>query len=441
MSLLEKIILDNLNSPFDWYGLTTNPKVSIEFIKNHPELNWKYNVLPQNPNFKDQHIIEFLDKNINIWIVSKLCHPQFIIDHPEINWDLSMVSKNSRLNIHYILTLYQNYDSLSWWYLTIHPNISLQDIFINNHLPWDEFAFCTRPDVNFNHLSFIKNNNITPYIISKFKNTPLDYIEKNNKEILDWDIITLNQNITLDFLVKYKYKSYRKINIYKNKNIPFHDYLKYPKIFKFNELYQYTNIPNNFILENKNKIDFEKLSYNPYLKLTFVYENKQFNWNWKYLSRRNNFSFQFIKNNKDLPFDYKFLTENNVLPFDFIKNNLNKKYNWEFLSKSYIVYPSDIINNFNLPWDIPNIFENPNLNQELLDFLNSKNITISFKNISYNHFNYDNPIAYYLDRQINTHKFNSKIKQELIQVSWNPNRFFNWILDEEEKTYINSSFN
>ena len=57
---------------WDWYALSSHPKLSFECVLAHRESSWVWSGLSQNPNLSFD----------------------FVTDHPELEWDLYELSRN-----------------------------------------------------------------------------------------------------------------------------------------------------------------------------------------------------------------------------------------------------------------------------------------------------------------------------------------------------------
>lgn len=88
-------------------GLTTNPRITLDYVLNHPEMEWNW---------------ELLCNNINITLAD-------VIQHPEIPWSYSLLSEKEYLTIEFIES---NLDKpWDWETLSSHDfNISKQTFYL-----------------------------------------------------------------------------------------------------------------------------------------------------------------------------------------------------------------------------------------------------------------------------------------------------------------------
>ena len=80
----------------DWYSISKNPNITMDFIESHPEYNWNWFFVSGNPNLTIEFIEDHPKYNWNWQEVSR--NPnltmEFIKAHPNYNWDWYCVSKN-----------------------------------------------------------------------------------------------------------------------------------------------------------------------------------------------------------------------------------------------------------------------------------------------------------------------------------------------------------
>jgi hypothetical protein len=56
MTLLEQLIEEFPNKPWNWIKLCFNSSISFDFIKSHPNLPWVPKMVTLNPNVNDEVI-------------------------------------------------------------------------------------------------------------------------------------------------------------------------------------------------------------------------------------------------------------------------------------------------------------------------------------------------------------------------------------------------
>jgi hypothetical protein len=239
----------------------------------------------------------------------------------------------------------------SWEYISANPNIRWDDIIRNPNLPW-KYDFLSR------------NPNITVNIINSNIHLPWSFEQ-----------LSKNPNITLDFVKKYP-------------NIPW----CYQKIIK-NKSVTYADIENNInFFMNKIDMDEEHLYYsliskNQNISLSNVLSNPNKKWNYKYLSKHINLTWDTINTSKD--WSYYYLSRNpNLLSPDMkdiimldkymegylqnpnlgivifsidnlIKNNNFSDLYFSYISKNPLLKFEDVEKHKEKPWDYNNLSKNP----------------------------------------------------------------------------------
>ena len=110
----------------------------------------------------------------------------------------------------------------------------------------------------------------------------------------DWEGLSRNRNITIDFIKKNIYRPWNWYQLSKNPNVTV-----------------------DFVKENIDKPwDWCWMSYNPNIPFDFVKQNIDKPWNWVKLSRNLNITFRDVLENIDLPWNWFELSFN-----DFNRNN------------------------------------------------------------------------------------------------------------------------
>ena len=240
----------------------------------------------------------------------------------------------------------------------------------------------------------------TRYINYKYsKGDPLEILIDTFPELgWDWGILLQNQNFSLKLMEKYVSKIKNNPNVNFNPNITLEFIKKHPEITSFNsfiisahENKNMTDIENlewvwdwyNGITNNANiSIENIKKKYNSGKKISFSYvswhknigaqdilDNLHMPWDWNYVSKNPNFSFDFFKkaieaipNTKTL-FDYEIIWKNMKLSTQSVLFFLEDPYFQKFdmitqlmsLNKSITL---DIINLVELSrWNLENICE------------------------------------------------------------------------------------
>lgn len=266
--------------------LTRSPNVTLETIKNNPEINWHYPSLS-------------LNKNINYKMVK---------ENPEIEWSYYYLSYNTSMTWSSIKDDVYNKNFNHAW-LSGHLFVNLETIKENSNVKWDfnilmknesipieklinfilenkvnndvlsSYYIYDRNDVNFEMWKTLaeiqKSKNSNSFIPSFSYNPNLTFeIVKNNPEIeWNWNVISKHKNITWD-IIKNNYDDY---------NWDLNSVLSNPNITW--EIIQNDEKLKNIVFNTSNnnvhsKIMIGKsLSKNPNISWKIVEDNPEILWN------------------------------------------------------------------------------------------------------------------------------------------------------------------
>jgi len=239
-----------------------------------------------------------------------------------------------------------------WEHISANPNIKWEDVIQNPNLPW-----------KFEYLS--RNPNITWEIIKENKQNPLN----------DWnyDQLSKNPNITLKFVLDHQEIPWLYTNILKNKSVTYMDIVDNIEFFKTK------------LISNEENLYYYYISKNPNITISNVNNNPLKKWNYKFLSKHINISWDKLNVNRD--WSYYYLSRNpNMLGEDMkdiimldkymegylqnpnlgiiifsidnlIKNNLSDLH-FSYLSKNPKLTFEDVEKNKERPWDYINLSKN-----------------------------------------------------------------------------------
>lgn len=138
----------------NWYELSKNPAVKLDFIENHSELPWCDLSIAQNPNISLEFFLSrVLPLPWNVFCSNPCITMEVIFDNLRLPWDWSHVSNNFNLTIHFV----KKFPSFAWNWKNIskNPNITHQDINNNLHLPWNWEFVSLNPNIT---LGFIEQH-------------------------------------------------------------------------------------------------------------------------------------------------------------------------------------------------------------------------------------------------------------------------------------------
>ena len=87
-------------------------------------------------------------------------------------------------------------------------------------------------------------------------------------------------------------------------------------------------------------------------------------WNWDWLSKNPNITFEDIKTSPDSPWNWNCLSSNPDITFEDVKANSDKPWDWEYLSRNPSITFEDIKANPDRPWDWDYLSQNPSITFE-----------------------------------------------------------------------------
>jgi hypothetical protein len=192
-TLTPEILQLHLSRPWDWFHLSRNSRMTLEFIQSTLKsrgYRWSWSGMSENPNltleFIEQNLHRFdsviLSGNINIT-------PEFVELHPDYEWEYMCLSFNSFFTFDYV----QKNMNRDWYYYGLCSRFSNIIDLIEKHpdFPWDWKGISLNPSLTF---SFIEENIDRLYIPSLSSNpviTPY-FVEKHPEYV--WSFVELSSN-------------------------------------------------------------------------------------------------------------------------------------------------------------------------------------------------------------------------------------------------------
>jgi len=356
------------NSAYNFIELSCNPSISMDFIelyKHKYKWNWKRVIL--NPNLTMKFIKDNLNKSLNFDIIIR------------------------------------NIFDMKYKYLCINDIYEHIELFKERVKSLELYS--KLDDIQHNYSTFIVINNYC-------------FCQKHGLIDKDCAIDVLRNTKRSGYLY-----NYMRCNLSKNENITMEDIHK--------------------------NMDIEwdwmgGVSKNPNLTLDFVRKHIDKQW-WSFydIAMNRNITMKNISDNIDLfidvPYIWSYISMNPNLTIEFVKKHIDKEWCWFNITVNENITMDDIYKNKELPWDWNYISLNKNINcDDIIRLLsengdNKKHLWL----ISNNHFKYydrTKVICYWKNMEERTYKEkNAVIKNELLEVSWKPERVIDWCLDIDER--------
>jgi hypothetical protein len=219
---------------YNWIGLSCIPSLTIEDVKAHPEIKWRWDWISQhrnitmediennkklpwdvrgvvwNPNLTTKYIDEHMDlfdENCNDWqgiSESKCVTLEYIIVHPNYPWYWYGISAR---NPNVTMSCVKNHPNLPWEYgdLSAHINITMDDIEQNMNLSWEWQEVSINPNLT---IEFIEkhtelHSKFSWFWISQHKNITLKYIDEHTDLPWNWAGVSRNPNLTSDYIINH----------------------------------------------------------------------------------------------------------------------------------------------------------------------------------------------------------------------------------------------
>jgi hypothetical protein len=233
-----------------WDGISRNPNLTIEFIKENLDNPWNWSELSCNPNLT----IEFINAN------------------PDKPWDWDYISMNPNITMEMINS---NLDKpWSWKYISRNPNLTMEMINSNPDKPWDRiwvlFTMNYKPTAH--SVQQLKQNGTSiagePERLGSDVGEPasLTMLRHSHGQPADcnWHETTETQNLTMEM-------------INANPDKPWNWYW---------------------------------ISYNPNLTIEMINANPDKPWNWHGISRNPNITMEDIKSNPNKPWVWNMISTN-----------------------------------------------------------------------------------------------------------------------------------
>lgn len=275
------IVLENPDFDWSWDILLEN--LPVDQIMSHLDLPWNYNFITYNKTLTIEFIQDHKKFNWRWDILSEILHITEIEAHPEYSWSFHSLSKNKTLTSEFVLS-------------NIRKSWDWPRIFANSNINYDTFAEAKidlsaqiSSVMQFENSTISETKNLTSKFVRKYKNIflqnyysfisihrngilTLQDIQQDPDLIVDYQYLSSNPNLTIDYLINDK------------------DKLCFLYKLSLNNSFKMKDILKGF--ENGINWDFEGLSDNWNITFDFVYANKNKSWNGLMLS-----SNKFVKQN------------------------------------------------------------------------------------------------------------------------------------------------
>ena len=280
--------------------LSANPNITPDFIEQHIDKPWNWNMMSINPSITLRFIEQHLDKDWdwNLFVENPNITQEFVGRHIDENWDWLKLTKKSYITVEFIIR--------------------------HRNKPWDWIwlSVSNYPNPNYPY----SKPNMTPRIRQYFRQREYDF--ENNKWT-DTEVPGSDDQI--------------------------HD----PMECQFNPKHQVQRFALKYVMRQLHEPWFwEVISKNTNLTPNFIEQNIDKDWDWEALSRSLSITPEIIANHHNKAWEWDELSSNPCINPRFVDRHLNWPWNWEYLSQNPNITIDFIANHINQGWDWCHISNN-----------------------------------------------------------------------------------
>jgi len=402
-AILEKLFFQLRDKPWDYKLLSNNKSVTMHMIEKTINKPWDFEKLSKNTNISLRFIEKFIDMPWDFYEIS---------NHPELTMDFVNKYQHKKWNRPLLMQRF-SFTKLNFIdFIDGSKYINLKDVENNPNEPWDwNYLLSKHPDLTGEFVVKFNDKPWNFYQIAKNQNIKPDFIESQliPRNIVDWKSFSTNKNITTEFLEKHIDKPWNWCAVAYNNHITL-DFIDkhFERDWDWIYIFNHFEITDEFIeknLVNKNNQElFNYLSKNKFLTVKTVQKFKHCKWDWHYLLLKTDM--------------YKWIIDEQIRIL---------------IDESILKVNEDKIINVYIQWLCK---YNPYITYE---FLEKHMDMININNICYNNFIISDHV---LQKRMDAKRRErvELIREELMNVSWHPDRFMLWCLDEDELKSIKQQF-
>ena len=356
--IYEEDITNNLNYPWVWKCVTSNPNLSMESLLS---IYNKLSVKPEGFWYNAS-----LSPNITI---------EFIVKNPKFHWH--------------------------WFDIVLNPKLTLKDIKANPDLPWNAEAVELKQK-NLSHQTTIQHESTDKSDITIAFTFP--------EEVVNWSSISSNRDLKMEHIIGNPNKPWNFSKISGNSFDGERDSIVVPD--ELDEVKRFETICSKFqaLIKSVSKecFNWKLISRSKYISIDFILENNDLPWQPSFVyqnpritledfrQKRDYCSSSYhmtinpenslatIEDNPDLPWDWEAIVQRPDLTTEFILRNSDKIKDWCSLSSHPNVTMEFYEEHPELPWNISKIMKNPNVTSKFIErrpFMHWDISKVSYKKI------------------------------------------------------------
>ena len=245
ISSLQPLNVVQANPDLPWIYSSMNQYLTIEFMYQHPKVNWNINnisvvINPDEFEKDTQNLLDWSDLNYNDKVTA-----EFILKHRNrVNWDWNVLSR-AKLDFDLFIGVHELWN---WEIMSSNPSVSSR--FVDYYLH-----------------KFLEDNGAMLANLCQHNKISFEEAEKLAEKTNKFEALTYHSKLDLNYVLKHKKKFNKKsclAGLSINKSLNSRDF--------------------QILLDNGFKLDFDLLSASEKLSYQFIYRHKYRNWNWPIIS-------------------------------------------------------------------------------------------------------------------------------------------------------------
>ena len=194
---------------FNSFHISRYMKLTLDFIDKYKEFKWDWVLLSANPSFTIEELAEmdnirwdFVSMNLNF-------RGEHLLKYPDKKWSMYHVSKNPSLDLNFVL----KYHLFRWSHSGLAQNPNITRNFFENYPHFNKLT----TKLNMNEIS--RNINITLDFLLKYKYLLWNFGEMSSNPYLNIDILKYFKNRMWNWDIVTRHKNIKMSDIAMNDNL------------------------------------------------------------------------------------------------------------------------------------------------------------------------------------------------------------------------------
>ena len=192
----------NLFDEFDMTVFCNFSKNIVNDVENNPHIDWDWYCINYNTFLTEEFILKY-HKKLNFYMLSSnsCVKIDFVINNPDLHWNFYEICKNINMTPEYIVKLKNKL--LGWNLLTLNPSVPIDFIMNTPHFFWNYENLSSREDIT---LEIMETYHYLCWdwskIIQNSKNIPISFLKNVNQNTFgdDKSCIRFNHNLSVNDL-------------------------------------------------------------------------------------------------------------------------------------------------------------------------------------------------------------------------------------------------